>query len=114
MNPWKSEIRAHVLLWVWFRVNVIDRVMCRVTVVFSVMVRVRVRSQEAPGTDCTAEDLSPRRFSGVHKGGCQSGLVFGFQGQSNVWGSGQVGIRNPVVQLQSHFVNDMVIFHVPC
>ena len=32
----------------------------------------------------------------MHKGVCQSGLVFAFQGQTNVWATGWVGLRNPV------------------
>ena len=38
-----------------------------------VMIRVRVRSQEASGTDPTADLLSPEGLSGVHKGVCRSG-----------------------------------------
>ena len=51
-NPW---------LCIWCRCSEIYRVRFRVRVMF----RVRVRSQEAPGTDTTAEKLSPRRASGV-------------------------------------------------
>ena len=37
----------------------IDRVRCRVRFMFRAMVRIRVTSQEAPGTDPTVEELSP-------------------------------------------------------
>ena len=53
-------MRAHSWFWVCFRVSVIDRVRCRVRV--RVRFSVRVMSQEAPGTELTAEKLSPRRF----------------------------------------------------
>ena len=49
----EGDVRAHSWLWVCFRVIVIDRVRCRVRV------KVRVMSQEAPGTEPTAEELSP-------------------------------------------------------
>ena len=50
---------VHVRLWVWCRLSEIDRVMCSLRVMVRVMVSIRVRSQVAPGTDSTEEQLSP-------------------------------------------------------
>ena len=52
----------------------VDRVRCRVRIMFRI--RVRFRSQKTPDTDPTAELVCPERLSGVHKGGCWSGLAF--------------------------------------
>ena len=45
--PWRSEMRAHVRLWIRFTFHVLDRVKCRVRVMVRVMFTVSVRSQEA-------------------------------------------------------------------
>ena len=83
-SPSRAEMRAHGRVRVKCMVSVREWVKCRVSVTIRVMFRVSFRSQEAPGTDTTAEPLSPQGLSGGHKGGCWSGLVFGFQGQMNV------------------------------
>ena len=49
--PWSSEVRAHAQLWVWCRLNDIDRVWCTVTFMVRVTVRFRCRSHETPDTD---------------------------------------------------------------
>ena len=80
------------------RVRVTDRVRCRVRVMFKVMFRVRVRSQESLDTPQQSNCL-PEGLSVVHKGRCPSGLVFGFQGQTNILATLRLGLRNPLVQL---------------
>ena len=55
----------------------------------------------------------PEGISGVHKGGCHAGLVFGFKGQTNVWATLWVGLRNPLVQMQWHYANDKGMSHTP-
>ena len=52
-------MRARERVWAKCRVRVRDRVRCRLRI--RVRVMGRVRSQEAPGTDPTAEMLDPRR-----------------------------------------------------
>ena len=64
---------------------------------------------QTPNSRCQPEELSV-----VHKEGCPSVFVFGFQDQTNVWGTVWVGLRIPAVQLQSCFGSDMVRFQVLC
>ena len=52
-------MKTHAWLWVWCRLSEIDRVTCRLRVMVMVTVSIRVRSQVAPGTDSTEEQLSP-------------------------------------------------------
>ena len=106
-------MRAHGKVRVKCMVSVREWVKCRVSVMVRIRFRVSVRFQEAPGTDPTAEPCLPSGLGGGHKGGCWSGLVFGFQGQMNAWAILQVGLRNPLVQMQSRFGNDMVMLHAP-
>ena len=54
-------MRAHGRVRVKCMVSVREWVKCRVSVTVRVMFWVSVRSQEAPGTDTTAEPLSPQR-----------------------------------------------------
>ena len=54
-------MRAHGRVRVMCMVSVIEWVKCRMSVTVRVMFRVSVRSQESPGTDPTAEPLSPQR-----------------------------------------------------
>ena len=83
---------AHGRVQVKCSVHVRDRVRCRLRFMIRVMIRVRVRSQQAPGTNTQQSSCIPKGLSGGHKGGCWSGLVFGFQGQTNVWATLQVGL----------------------
>ena len=55
------RVSVLVLVRVRCRVRVMVRVRCRVRVMVRVMFRVWVRSQKAPGTEPTAEQLSPCR-----------------------------------------------------
>ena len=106
-------MRARGRVRVKCMVSVREWVKCRVSVTVRVMFRVSVRSQESPGTDPTAEPLSPQRAEWGTQGRVLSGLVFGFQGQMYVWAILRVGLRNPLVQMQSRFGNDMVMLHAP-
>ena len=54
-------MRAHGRVRIKCMVSVREWVKCRVSVTIRVMFRVSVRSQEAPGTDTTAEPSSPQR-----------------------------------------------------
>ena len=83
-----------------------------VSVMVSITATVTVRSQESPGSEQHQSSCLPKGVSGVYKGGCQSGIVFGFQGQNNGRATLLVGLRNPLMHLQSCFSNDMM-FHVP-
>ena len=51
----------------------------------------------------------PEGLRGVHKGAYRSVSVLRIQGQGDVWATLGIGLRNPVVQLQSHFANDKVM-----
>ena len=52
-------------------------------------------------------------LSGVQKGGCHSRLVFGFQGQTTVFGTDRGGLSNPFRQLQPGLGHATVSFQVP-
>ena len=77
-----GEVRAHGWLGVWCRVSVLDRVSCRVRVMVRglrlgfVLGPKRLQALNPQQSSCLLEGLSR-----VHKGVCQSGLVFGFLGQ---------------------------------
>ena len=63
-----------------FKVSVIYRVRCRVSILVRVTIRFRVSSLEAPGCYPRAEQVYPQRAEWSHKGVCRSRLFYGFQG----------------------------------
>ena len=91
---------AHAQLWACCRVSVIDRVRSRLRARVRITVRVRVCPRRLQALTPHQSNCFPERLNGVHKGGCQSGLVFEFQGQTNVSVTLQGGHRNPLGQLQ--------------
>ena len=56
----------------------------------------------------------PEGLSGVQKGRCRSGSVFGGQGHTRRSAPGQGGPRIPLGQLQSGLGSDMLSCQVPC
>ena len=56
----------------------------------------------------------PEGLSGGHIGSCLSGLSFGFKGQTTVWATGRVGLKNSQGQLQLGLGNNTVMFQVLC
>lgn len=68
-----------------------------------VMIRVRVRSQEALGTEPTTLVLSPRRGEWCPQGRVSVRTSLGFQGRTNVRVTLRVCLRIRLVQLQSRF-----------
>ena len=91
---------AHAQLWACCRVSVIDRVRSRLRARVRITVRVRVCPRRLQALTPHQSNCLPEGLSGVHKAGCRSGLVFEFQGQTNVWVTLQGGLRNPLGQLQ--------------
>ena len=75
---------AHAQLWACCRVSVIYRVRCRLRVRVRITVRVRICPRRLQALTPHESNCFPEELSGVHKGGCRSGLVFEFQGQTNV------------------------------
>ena len=73
----------------------IDRVRCRVRVMARVMGRVRIRSQETPGTDPTAEHLSPRRAYWSTQRRVPVRIRLWVPRPDTLWATLQVGLRNP-------------------
>ena len=96
------------------RVSVRDRIRC----MFRDMVRGTVRAGLSPRKLHALNPQQSRclheRPSGVHEAGSQSGVVFEFQVQINVWATLRVDLRNPLMQRQLRFGNDMVMFQVAC
>ena len=78
----RAEVRAQARVRLKCRVRVRDRVRFWVRV----MVRfiVSVSSQEVPALNPQECSCLPKGLSGVYKGGCRSGLVFGFQGHTTL------------------------------
>ena len=75
---------AHAQLWACCRVSVINRVRSRLRARVRITVRVRVCPGRLQALTLHQSNCPPEGLSGVHKGGCRSGLVFEFQGQTNV------------------------------
>ena len=91
---------AHAQLWACCRVSVIYRVRSRLRARVKITVRVRVCPRRLQALIPHQSNCLPEGLSGVHKGGCWSGLVFEFQGQTNIWATLQGGLRNLLGQLQ--------------
>ena len=106
-------MRAHAGLWVSCRLSEIDRVTCMLRVLVRVRVTFRVRSQEAPDSDPTAEQLSPRKA----KWNTQRRMPV----RNSLWVPSPdkcvghpAALRNPSVHLHLRFGNDVVMFQVSC
>ena len=113
-SPLRAEVRSHVKVRFKCRVRVGDRVRFLLSVLVKFRVRISVCSQDIPSVNTQQCSCLPKGLSIDPNVGCRSGLVFGFQGLKTIWVTLQVGIRNPFLQLQSQFGNDMVMFQVQC
>ena len=90
-------MRVHGQLQVWCRISVLDRVRCRVRVVVRVTFRVCIGPRRFQVPNPQQSICLPEGLSGLHKVGCQSVLVSGFLGQTNVWATLWAGLRNPLM-----------------
>ena len=88
---------AHAQLWACCRVSVIDRVRSRLRARVRITVRVRVCPRRLQALTPHQSNCLPEGLSGVHKGVCQSGLVFGFQDHTTLWDVLRVGLRNTLL-----------------
>ena len=81
---------------------------------FPVRGRVWIRTQEAPGTEHTAEKWSPEWAKLRAQGRGPGKFSLWLPGHANLWATGPVGHRNSLRQLQSALQNDIVRFQAPC
>ena len=93
-SPWRAEVRAHTQVWVRCRVTVKVDVRFSFRCILRVTVKVRVRSQEAPGTKPPAGLSSPRRAVWRPHWRVLVSLVFGCLCQPQVWATLWFGLSN--------------------
>ena len=86
----------------------------KIRVRFPVRGRVWIRTQEAPGTEHTAEQWSPEWAKLRAQGRGPVRFSLWLTGHANLWAIVWVGLTNSLRQLQPGMQIDIVRFQAPC